>query len=277
MGKTIEFITFKKNKLIYWRTFGLFCVIFAVPFGLLQAANGGDLGIWNIPSWFQEYKGYPSGMEGVLRQLTFFTMWSNIIAMVWVIIALWAEISNKQKLKNIVESSVFKNLVFIMLTVTLIVAFVFLYPLLTYDISSKMQSGEIIHDNSVAWDTFYIMFYLIFLSPLLFQHLLVPIVIIVDYFLTKGYQTKGNVKESGRTSLINMLYASIVPLSWFIISLILIGFGAIEPQYPFMNIYGVGIGREFLNIFIIIIIIALFLLLWWLLYKYTNKKFVIKK
>lgn len=87
-------------------------------------------------------------------------------------------------------------------------------------------------------------FSLAFLTPLVFHHLLIAVVLIIDIAFTKGYRSISNTKETKKEFYIGLLISLIIPLCWLIPSIVLISQQIIVPQYPFMYLFSEVLGND---------------------------------
>ncbi len=200
----------------------------------------------------------------ILANLVYFTIWSNILAYIWSVLALLSIYGGLEKLYNFCEHPSIKSVPFIMMGITCIVSFIILYPL-----GYIYLLGEYTFIKA-TW----IIFYVAFLTWLLFQHLMVWVVMVLDMVFTGGYRAKNDEKENGKTIIINCAYSTIVPLIWLVLSLFLIGFGVIPPQYPFMDIFNQGPILTFINIIILVLIFVSWFISFWGLSVWSNKKYM---
>lgn len=217
----------ENKKLLINRSISLFCVIMGCPVAFLVVYYASMFGISSESG--------PGGMDAVLNQLLYFTVWSNILAFIWVVLAFSATVSKNDTLNRIVEYPGFKNTPCIMMFITMSVSFLILYPM---GFVGLLTSG-----NSLGYSTWMI-FRISFLSPLLFQHLLVSVVLISDMIITKGYTPWKQKKENKSDIAIGLAISTIVPLCWAIPSIIAIATTSIVPQYPFMNLFPEVLGRD---------------------------------
>lgn len=263
----------KDKKLFTLRIFALFCVFMGVPisfvmnyFGAFSYIGTGDF----VPS--------SGGWSAVENQLIYFTVWSNILAFIWVTMACFATATNNKLLNKIVEYPGFKNTPFIMMFITMSVSFIILYPFFCLTLTN---------DNGF-WLALWITIQAAFLTPLLFQHGLVSIVLIADMKMTKGYSTLNGKKENGREWFLGLLIGSLIPLAWVFLSVSFIATEQLVPQYPFMNLFPDVLGMDgtlhhnsmvtIISSWITFLIIALVWFVYWILItKYTNKrKYILK-
>ena len=221
-NKNKENKVINKKKLLYLRVFSLFCVWMAVPVAFIMNYYGS----------FSYIPGYnyfeSSGWSSIADQLLYFTIWSNIVAFFWVLLATLSSIfKDNRKLSKFIEYSGVKNTPLIMMFITMSVSFLILYPIIFIGSLKDHTTSEAI--LSILWISF--------LTPLLFQHLLVAIVLILDMVMTKGYKTLNNKKETKKQWFIGFSISSIIPLAWLLISIIAIAGHILVPQYPFMNLF----------------------------------------
>ncbi len=230
------------KKIIINRTLLFICAIIAVPLFLLlefifkPIINGESIS----NKFFIEY-------------IVYFTNWSNILGFIWATLAFSNLYIENEKLENILEHPSVKGVPLIMLFITFAVSnTILLIPL--------FQSHSVVEGIAILFGWW------------LFFHTLVPIFFVLDFILLKGFKT--NRELSIKEISINMGYSIIIPLLWLIPSLFLIGFHVIEPQYPFMNLFGEENALMLVVHFITLIFIALS---WFGIFYgisiYSNKKY----
>lgn len=265
----------KSNKLLYWRVFSLICVYMGCPAAFIMNYYGAFSYIGGANSL-----GEGAGWAAIGNQLVYFTIWSNIVAFFWVTTALIAEIFDNKKMKAFVEYPAVKCTPYIMMLITMVVSFVILYPiffLISLQDYTDTITGEF-HEGMTVGASLIFILEMAFVSPLLFQHFLVSIVLIVDMKLTKGYRPEGDKKETGKTFTKALLLSMIIPIAWLLPSIIYIGLGYLTPQYPFMYLFPwVDGAPETTGLIINWIILSMIFVCWFAVYgalaKYSNKKY----
>lgn len=192
---------------------------------------------------------------GAGQYLMYFTIWSNIIVFIWATIAFINIYLNNDKLEAIVENWYFKTTSMMFIFITGIVFNAILLPWMI------VING---FGKSI----------LIYFGFSFMQHVLTPIFMSRDYYLTKGCRL--NEKQNIKDISIKVIVLMILPAIWLLVSLPMIYFNVIDPQYPFMDLFGVSNTVLIINIFIILGIaltgIILFYISIWLTNKYSNNE-----
>lgn len=246
----------EEKKLLYLRSFSLFCVTMAIPVGLFMVFLGGF-------SYIRPIENITFDFMALANQFVYFTIWSNVLAFVWVILAFVSTVTKNEKLTKFVEHPSVKLTPFIMMFITMTVSFIILYPIGFIWLLHKFSTTQAI----------LLIIEVMFLTPLLFQHLLVAVVLLLDLIFTKGYRVEK--EETMNDKLKAMGLSMIIPIVWMFLSIIAIETGFIPPQYPFMAIFVRGADltptQVIFSILTLVCIIMTWVFIWFTVAYYTNK------
>jgi len=196
---------------------------------------------------------YTSSHE-FLVELMYFTIWSNIIVFVWSIFGFISLFNQKNHLERKINHWFIKGTPFVWITITF---FVFNFILLPLMITTK--------DLSLKESLLYIF------SISIVHHFIVPILMMNDYRMT-GITRKKEGYWTWKDIIRNISISTIAPLIWLVLSLILISQNIIEPQYFFMDLFGVKNDVLTINILILVFISIAYLIIFMLLFVENNKR-----
>ena len=160
--------------------------------------------------------GHPAMITTSGQFFMYATIWSNIFCFIWSVLGLTALIQANKKLEKIINHWVFKAAPVMWISVTFIVLNFVLIP-------------ESMAVNGVKWTLE------LYLGISIFQHVLVPIFMVNDFRLTKGFSKK--TKYSWKKIISNSFLALIPAAIWICLSIILLWQGLIKPQYFFMKLF----------------------------------------
>ncbi len=219
---------------------------------LLLAFSSIGVIFWFFISFFH----YESSHD-FLVEIMYFTIWSNIFVFIWAIFGFAAIISKQNFLENKINHWFWKGIPFIWITITFFVFNFYLLP------------RKIIHNNLNFKES---ILYIFGIS--IVHHFIVPLLMVNDYRITgiNGNNKEENGLWSKKEIVKNTSYSVIIPLIWLILSLILISQNIIDPQYPFMDLFGVSSNVLAVNIIILILISIAYLFFTISLFLFSNKK-----
>lgn len=196
--------------------------------------------------------------------LMYFTIWSNIFVFIWSGLSLINIRKKSEKINKILEHWFIKTTITLFIFLTGIVLNFILIP--WEIVLHEIGDANVPNPNGL---NFYTNLIIAILGASLFQHVLVPIFMVRDFFLTKGANIK---EETSKFSLVKKTVISLIaPIIWFILSLIFIGTGILEPQYPFMHFFDTKGWELGINIIIILLICLSWIVLFYQMLVYSNK------
>lgn len=188
---------------------------------------------------------------GIFTWLMYFTTLSNIFVFIWSSIVFLNIYLENFKIKSFSEHWFIKNITTLCIFITGVVFTIILFP-------------WSIAENPSNWLAI-VMFYF---GLSLAQHVLVPIFMVTDFFLTKGSDINN---QSNKDLIIKTSISTIIPLFWLSLSLILIYFNVLSPQYPFMDVFDTQGNSLIINVFILLLIAISWMISFFLLLKYSNE------